>query len=132
MFDIKIGTLIPAESALTMIPQLNAVGFESYELNFNDCCALANGSEGVLKEYGKRVLDVLDGRKISALGIYANTIEDENTRRAVENLIANAEHFDCDRVGTFAGGHPALSVRETIPDFVKVFTPLLSLRRARA
>ena len=41
MFDIKIGTLIPAESALTMIPQLNAVGFESYELNFNDCCALA-------------------------------------------------------------------------------------------
>ena len=78
MFDIKIGTLIPAESALTMIPQLNAVGFESYELNFNDCCALANGSEGVLKEYGKRVLDVLDGRKISALGIYANTIEDEN------------------------------------------------------
>ena len=58
MFDIKIGTLIPAESALTMIPQLNAVGFESYELNFNDCCALANGSEGVLKEYGKRVLDV--------------------------------------------------------------------------
>ena len=29
MFDIKIGTLIPAESALTMIPQLNAFGFES-------------------------------------------------------------------------------------------------------
>ena len=131
MFDIKIGTLIPAESALTMIPQLNAVGFESYELNFNDCCALANGSEGVLKEYGKRVLDVLDGRKISALGIYANTIEDENTRRAVENLIANAEHFDCDRVGTFAGGHPALSVRETIPDFVKVFTPLIELAESK-
>lgn len=131
MFDIKIGTLIPAESALTMIPQLNAVGFESYELNFNDCCALANGSEGDLKEYGKRVLDVLDGRKISALGIYANTIEDENTRRAVENLIANAEHFDCDRVGTFAGGHPALSVRETIPDFVKVFTPLIELAESK-
>ena len=125
MFDIKIGTLIPAESALTMIPKLNAVGFESYELNFNDCGAL-----GDLSEYAKKVLDVLDGRKISALGLYANTIESEDTRRGIENLIAGAKYFDCDRVGTFAGGHPDRSVPETIPDFAKVFTPLAELAQS--
>ena len=39
MFDIKIGTLIPAEKTAAMIPQLNPKGFESYELDFNswDC-----------------------------------------------------------------------------------------------
>ncbi len=66
MFDIKIGTLIPAESALTMIPQLNAVGFESYELNFNDCCALANGkrgrSQGIRKARSRRARRTQDLR----------------------------------------------------------------------
>ena len=36
MFDILIGTLIPAYGAVSMIKQLNPKGFESYELNFAD------------------------------------------------------------------------------------------------
>ena len=35
MFDIKIGTLIPEAHCRSMLPTLNEMGFESYELNMN-------------------------------------------------------------------------------------------------
>ena len=73
MFDIKIGTLIPADCSVKMIPQLNPHGFECYELNFSQEFALTD-----LKEFSKQVHDVLDGRSVSALGFYGNPIENQD------------------------------------------------------
>ena len=36
MFPIKIGTLIPAHHAPSMLPALNKMGFECYEMNLNE------------------------------------------------------------------------------------------------
>lgn len=125
MFDIKIGTIIPGMKADRMIPQLNPKGFESYELHFEnwDC-------DMDYAEHSKRVLDAAEGRPISALGHYGNTLKDEKLRRGVELLIDNAHLYGCDVIGVFAGGDPALSVPETIPEFKRVFGELT--RRAEA
>ena len=123
MFDILIGTLIPAHPAVSMIKQLNVKGFESYELNFTE------NSEDLysVEEYAKKISDVLEGRKISALSFYGNTMCDEEVYKKVEMLIKNAKLFECDRVCIFAGANPELSVPGNMPIFKKVFTPLAKL-----
>ena len=99
MFDIKIGTMIPGMKADSMIPQLNPKGFETYELHFENW-----NCDMDYHEHSKRVLDTLDGRKISVLGHYGNTLKDERVRRGVELLIDNARLYGCDVIGVFAGG----------------------------
>ncbi|MCI8387374.1 MAG: sugar phosphate isomerase/epimerase [Clostridiales bacterium] len=125
MFDIKIGTMIPGMSADKMIPQLNPKGFESYELHFENW-----NCEMDYNEHSKRVLDAADGRAISVLGHYGNTITDEKIRRGIELLIDNAHLYNCNTIGVFAGGCPDKSVPDTIPEFKKVFDELC--RRAEA
>ena len=125
MFDIKIGTMIPGMKADSMIPQLNPKGFETYELHFENW-----NCDMDYHEHSKRVLDTLDGRKISVLGHYGNTLKDERVRRGVELLIDNARLYGCDVIGVFAGGDPAKSVPDTIPEFKTVFDELT--RRAEA
>lgn len=122
MFDIKIGTLIPAEHALKMIPQLNPLGFESYELNFGS----AESANTDLNEFSKQINEVLEGREISALGFYCNPIKNDDERSGIANLIENAHLFNCDCIGTFAGGNEK-NVPDTIPDFVRTFKPLVEL-----
>ena len=126
MFDIKIGTLIPAEKAAAMIPQLNPKGFESYELDFNSW----DIDEVDLKEHAAKIRDSLDGRTVSALGRYGNTLLDEKVRRAVEKLIDSARLYGTNIVSVFAGGNPEKSVPDTIPEFKRVFDELA--RRAEA
>ena len=123
MFDILIGTLIPAHEAVPIIKQLNPKGFESYELNFTD------NPEDLLciDEYSKEVTDALEGKKISALSYYGNTLCDEEVYKKIEALINNAHLFDCDRVCIFAGADPSLSVPDNMTLFKKVFTPLSKL-----
>lgn len=120
MFDIKIGTLIPASKALTMIPQLNEKGFECYELNFySDVVNLD------LKEYYKKLEEVLDGRTVSAVGCYGNTLTDPSVNAAVTFLIEHLPELHCGVIGLFAGSDPEKGVKDTIPLFCDVFGKLL-------
>ena len=123
MFDILIGTLLPAQFAVPMISQLNPKGFECYELVFSGY----PGDFAQLSEYAKQVKEVLDGRKISALGLYGNTMCDEKIYKKVELLIQNAAAFDCKTVCVFAGGDPEKSVPDNMPLFQKIFEPLAKL-----
>ncbi len=123
MFDIKIGTLIPAGMAVHMIGQLNPKGFECYELDFGK----RFGKEIRIKEFSGQILEALDGRSISAVALYGNTMFDENIRAGAEELIRNAYLFGCNRVCLFAGGDPSRSVPAQIADFKKVFLPLSRL-----
>ena len=125
MFDILIGTLLPARVSAPMIKQLNPKGFECYELNF------AMEDFARLDEIADETKDVLDGRKISAIALYGNTLCDEEVRKNVELLIKNAEKFNCDRVCMFAGGDPEKSVPDNIPLFKDVFTPLSKLAESK-
>lgn len=120
MFDIKVGTLIPAGAAVRMIPQLNPKGFECYELNFTTSF-LTNVD---MNEFSKEILDVLDGKTISCLGIYDNTMMKEKVQNGVDKLIRSAHLFGCDRVGVFAGADETRSVPDQMGDFKKVFRPL--------
>ena len=123
MFDILIGTLIPAHEAVQIIKQLNPKGFESYELNFSD-----NPEDlFAIDEYSKKVMDALEGRKVSALSYYGNALCDKEVYKKIEVLIKNARIFGCDRVCLFAGADGSLSVPQNMPRFKKVFTPLAKL-----
>ena len=123
MFDISIGTMIPAMGAETIIPQLNAKGFESYTLDFNCTDPETFDFEG----YAEKVLPVLDGRKISCLGYYKNPILNEQQNRALRRLIQSAKYLNCDTIGTFAGGDPSKSVPDTIPAFKATWEPIAAL-----
>ena len=86
MFDITIGTLIPARSAATMIPQLNEKGFECYALDFNG----TNPAEMDFDALAAEILPVLDGRRISAMGYYNNPILKQEALDNLTAMITNA------------------------------------------
>lgn len=65
--------------------QLNEKGFESYELTFEGW----NGEAFDFEENAKRILDAGEGRPISALGFYGNTLTDGKFRRGIELLNDN-------------------------------------------
>ncbi len=123
MFDIQIGTLIPARHAAAMIPQLNPKGFECYALDCN------GGWVGRTdwSEYSESVLSVLDGRSISAMGFYRNPILSEDDRKMLEILIRHVGDLGCHVIGAFAGGNPEKTVPETIPEFKAAWEPLAYL-----
>lgn len=123
MFDITIGTMIPAVSAITMIPQLNELGFESYELDFNG--VKLSGFD--FDSYGEKLQSVLDGRRISACGTYRNPILNADDRKELTILIKNLKKLNCSVMGTFAGGNPELSVPANIPGYVNTWKPLAEL-----
>ena len=112
MFDIRIGTIIPADAAPAMMRELNKKGFESYELDFNGKLPrLFDGMEKLAQE----ILDAADGRPVSALGYYGNPLLDSAFRENLKELIRKAKLFHCPVVSTFAGGDPSKSVPDTIP-----------------
>lgn len=121
MFDILVGTLIPAASAASMIGQLNPKGFESYELNFD-----GNLSKNI-HEYAPKINEARGNAKISALSIYDNTLCKPEIYEHVEYLIKSAHLFDCSLVCIFAGADPEKSVPGNMPLFKKKFTPLAKL-----
>ncbi len=123
MFDIAIGTIVPAQYAARMIPRLNEKGFECYALGFND----VDPSSEDLPALAESILSVLDGRKISCLGWYKNPLISEEDRENTAALIRAAALFGCDRVGAFAGGDPSKTIPETIPLFKRVWEPLAEL-----
>ena len=119
MFDIRIGTILPAEYAPDMFPMLVPLEFEGYELT---CGSYFRDND--IGEYAARVRDTAGGLPISALGCYGNTLLDEGTRRDIETLIDGAALFGCSVVSVFAGALPGVSVPDAVPAFRRVFSEL--------
>ncbi|MBQ7152920.1 MAG: sugar phosphate isomerase/epimerase [Clostridia bacterium] len=122
MFDILIGTLIGAGVAERCMPLLNEKGFESYELTFG-----TGDANGDLPALAQKVLGKADGRPIAALGLYGNTLQDEDLLKGIKNLIVHAHDFGCDVVSMFAGAKSGDSVEAAIPLFKEVFSGLVDL-----
>ena len=123
MFDIKIGTIIPARKAAKMIPQLEPKGFECFELDFFG----ENPTQLDWSELADEINEKLTAARISALGYYANPILRQEDQDNLKAVIKNARRFGCNVIGTFAGGDPEKSVPENIPEFRKVWTPIVQL-----
>ena len=121
MFDILVGTLIPANVAVSMMKQLNPKGFESYELDFSDWPI------GDINEYAKNINESKENAKISAISCYGNTMSNPEVYDKVKFMIENAKLFDCNRVCIFAGADPTKSVPDNMPLFKKTFKPLAKL-----
>lgn len=122
MFDIKIGTIIDAYSSDECFKYLNEKGFESYELSFGpdsapeDMSALAEKVRGLIGE-----------RAIGALGLYGNTLKEDDVFQGIKNLIVNAHRFGTDVVAMFAGSDTGKPVPESIPLFKEKFSVLIDL-----
>ncbi len=120
MFDIRIGTIIPWKSAAAIERQLNEKGFECYELTFEGW-----NPEGFdFASHAREVVSAADGRPVSALGFYGNTLIDEKVRKGIEGLIDNSPLYGAKVVSCFAGGDPKKSVPDNIPLFREVFSEL--------
>ena len=124
MFDIKIGTVLPVEHALEMLPLLKPLGFEGYELT---CGHYFAGHD--IRESAKALMDAAEGLPFSALGCYGNTLSDDITLIEIKRLIDNARHFGCATVSLFAGAMEGVSVEQSIPAFQKVFKELCALAK---
>jgi sugar phosphate isomerase/epimerase len=122
MFDIRIGTIIDAPGAEARMPILREAGFESFELNFP--AWLANSD---LAAIAPNFLKSAGDCPISTLGIYGNTLEDENLQSGIRNLIKYAHDFGCDTIGLFAGAVSGKGVQASIPLFKKVFSEFIDL-----
>ena len=127
MFDIRIGSYVPAVHAHTMIPQLNPLGYESYALNFN---RVAPEILPHIGEHARAIVDALDGRTISAIGYYGNPLTDLEFRENLIRMIKSAHLYGCSLIGTFAGGLPGQPVPDAIPLYKEVFTELSKIADA--
>lgn len=119
MFPITIGTLVSAVDMPGALPKLNKMGFESYGLNMGREIDPVD-----LVELSKKINDGLEGRPVSNLGVYDNTLTKPDVRDRVIRAIESAHLFNTNTVGVFAGRVIEKSVPESIPLFKEVFTDL--------
>jgi len=124
-FDIRIGTLASAPSAVTYLPQIIPHGFESFGLTF-----WQNTGDTDLKKLAagvKKVLDKTPAKKrpvISSLGIFGNPLEDARNEKNWADCIDHAHAFGCDLVVGFAGCITGKPIHESYKRFGEVFRPL--------
>lgn len=126
MKQIRIGTCVPDQSALTWAPGLVKAGFECIALNFHMECEYSD-----LADYASRVREATGGVPISSIGFYCNPLQSEEQLRTLELFIDSAHHFGTKLVTTFAGALEGDSVEAAIPRFKEVFTELAKRAEAK-
>lgn len=98
-------------------------GFESFELN-----AWMHVGEIDFDTHSKAVLDTIgDKAVISSVGVYGNSLQDEQTATDWERLIRNAKKYEANVVCGFAGALEDRPVDQGIERYVEVFGPLAKL-----
>ena len=126
MEKLRIGTMVGAETALDVIPQILPYGFECFAMNFG---ASTKGMD--VPELAKKVKGLLEGKDvvISVVSVYGNpldkTDEARETVASLERVIDNAHHFGADVVTGFAGRVVGKPIDASIPRFKEVFGPLV-------
>lgn len=122
---MRIGTLIGANDAVRVIPQIVGLGFESFSLNFWQ----TTGSMD-LAETAKQVREILSRHDavISTIGIFGNPLtgtgDNRDTLASWERLIDAAHLFGTDIVTGFTGRITDRPIDESLPKFKEVFSEL--------
>ncbi|MGI8906747.1 MAG: sugar phosphate isomerase/epimerase family protein [Candidatus Sumerlaeaceae bacterium] len=132
---MKLGLLINfTEGDLAMLERL---AFQSCELICFPDHPLSP-TIGATPDDWKRARERLDaiGVEVSAIGSYTNNLTpDKSTRerslRHLEQLFDFAPLMGCNIIGTFAGRDPDKAPADNIPEFRKVFVPLIAKAEER-
>ncbi|HEX8552375.1 MAG TPA: sugar phosphate isomerase/epimerase family protein [Abditibacteriaceae bacterium] len=118
--DIRLGTLAPMSKGASYLKQILPHGFESFQLT----CWQYIGDVDV-EQTAKEVLDCIAGKAtISAVGVFGNPLQDEQTRKDWEILIDKAHLFGCDIVAGFAGALEDRPIDESMPRYKEVWSEL--------
>jgi sugar phosphate isomerase/epimerase len=128
--DIRIGTLVSCSNSdpVSYIRQILQYGFESFQLNWWQTLGGAD-----LPKLADQVAGMLEGSDVcvSALGIYGNPLENGEmeleTRKGLENLVKHAHLFGTDIVTGFTGRLRDKPLRDSLPAFERIFSPLADL-----
>ena len=126
MKQIRIGTLVSADVALSVIPNIVEHGFESFSITFWKTIGDID-----VAELAKRLTDYLGpkGIPISSISIFTNPLTDNSEYgdavKSWETLIDNASLFGTDLVTGFTGRIIDESIDKSLPQFKKVFGELL-------
>ena len=132
MHEIKIGTIVNANNAPSMLPKLIPYGFETFSLVFWETIGDTN-----LEALAASVQAALAGTgcAISTIGIFGNPLADDargaDCRRSWEALIHTAHLFGTNIVSGFTGRVTGKPVEDSIPKFAEVFTPLARLAQEK-
>ncbi len=121
--QIRIGTLVQAENALSTIRQILPYGFESFQITFGHHIGDID-LHGLAAETTELLAQTNSNATISALGIYGNPLIDQQTQDDWHRVIEAAPLFGCDIVGGFTGRIPDRPIPESIDAFAKCFGPL--------
>lgn len=121
MDNIRIGTLVHADTAPQVIPQLLPHGFESFSVTF-----WKTTGETDIKKNAEEVKEKLAGRDVvvSSLSIFSNPLAYEEDLASWERCIDDARLYGADLVTGFTGRLPGESVPDSIPRFKEVFGDL--------
>ncbi len=121
--DIRIGTMVGFSQGANLVRQILPYGFECFELN-----AWMYLGEVNLLELASELKDVMgDQAFISAVGVYGNPLQDEQTAKDWATLIENAHLFGAKAVCGFAGALEDRPVDQSMARFAEIWTPLAKL-----
>ena len=110
--DIRIGTLVPAHRGVEYVEQILPHGFESVQVAFGqtvdgDIRRYADGLRGSIRNAADVERGSLNPCVVSSVGVYGNSLIDDETIRSWEVLIDSCKDlFDCSLVTGFAGRIP--------------------------
>ena len=120
LLDIRIGTLAPLDRGATYLKQMLPHGFESFSLTFWKQIGAVD-----LEGSASEVLDVLgDQAQVSALTMFGNPLQDEQSARDIARCIDAAHLYNCRLVSGFAGAIEGKPLPDSLPAFKKVWTEL--------
>ncbi len=126
--DIRIGTMLHAETAPETIRAILPHGFECFELTFGHHLGDHLGErrlEDLAADVRRAVEETGNTAVVSCLGVYGNPLTDDETATDWGRLIDVAEQFGCRLVCGFTGRLPGRPVPESLPRLREVFDPLL-------
>lgn len=118
--DIRIGTLVSADSAPSVISQILPHGFESFSLTFWQNIDIEDWAQNAAQVKAATG----DAAIVSSLEYFGNPLENEDHAAGFAECIDNAHLYGCDLVAGFTGAIEGEPLPHSMPRFTKVWGEL--------